>query len=78
MRIPLSLQASRYSAGGYAGELPELITSRYNHACAGYRNQAGAPVLLVAGGSDSYTALDSVELLVNESPPWPIALTFLL
>ena len=41
---------TKYDAAGYLEDLPELITGRHFHACAGYYSQRGNFVLLVAGG----------------------------
>ena len=50
---------TQYGTEGFMADLPELITSRYGHACAGYYDDKDQLVLLVAGG---------FNLNMNEDP----------
>ena len=50
-----SKQVSQYGPEGFIADLPELITGRWDHACAGYYDDMDNFVLLVAGGIPDYT-----------------------
>lgn len=41
---------SLYGPNGFEADLPELISGRWNHACAGYYDDLDYFVLLVVGG----------------------------
>ena len=59
-------QVTRYSPSGSAQPLPRLLTGRYDHACAGYRQSDQQLVLLVVGGKtgtgSSRERLSSTEI----------------
>ena len=45
-------QVTQYGPEGFIADLPQLITGRNHHACAGYNNDQDNFVLLVHGGFD--------------------------
>lgn len=66
---------TKYSPDGYLEDLPELITGRWGHACAGY-HALGHFVLLVAGGTTNDglfegDSLSSTEIyIIGISSEW--------
>ena len=45
-----SKQVTQYAQQGFTADLPDLITGRWDHACAGYNDDQDHFVLLVVGG----------------------------
>ena len=61
---------TKYGPEGFIADLPDLITGRWDHACAGYYDDLDHFVLLVVGGhGDDY--LSSTEIFqVGISSQW--------
>lgn len=49
---------SKYGPEGFQADLPELITGRWKHACAGYYDEQDHFVLLVVGGVTNDGGID--------------------
>jgi len=64
---------AKYSQSGLVDYLPSLNTRRHNHACSSFISDSGETVLMVTGGgqwSETYTRLDSTEILVSPGRSW--------
>ena len=62
---------TQYGPDGFIDDLPELITGRKFHACAGYYNDLDHFVLLVVGGWTDHGRINSTEIFeVGVSKQW--------
>jgi len=66
---PTHGHVDRYSSTGFLGSLPDLITSRFDHACSAYEADGGM-IFLVTGGTDGISHLSSTEVLLPDAKTW--------